>query len=275
MRLRRKQEWPNAGPVLLLMFHVAALAPGYSLSAAEQDGTEGPQIVFMIGEREYRTATTLREFFRTELAPDGCRATFIVAPDDGAAKHDFPGLEETLPPADLLVLSVRRRAPKQPQLAAVREHLAAGKPLVAIRTASHAFDIRGDSPAGHDQWLGFDEEVLGGKYSGHFGEESVQVQPHNAAADDPLLRGVTAWESTKLYRCELRSPAARLLLVGQRPNGDKEPVAWTSSFGPHGARVFYTSLGVDTDFQQPAFRHLLRNAVQWALAPTETKGTDP
>ena len=61
------------------------MPPGYSragrlLTAAEGDSTDGPQIVLMIGEREYQTEATLREFFRRELAPDGFRATFIVVP---------------------------------------------------------------------------------------------------------------------------------------------------------------------------------------------------
>ena len=42
-----------------------------------------------------------------------------------------------------------------------------------------------------------------------------------------------------------------------------EPVAWVSA-GPGGGRVFYTSLGHPGDFEVPAFRTMLRNAVYWA-----------
>lgn len=70
-------------------------------------------IVFMIGEREYDTEQSLRQFFARDLASRGFEATFITAPDSGAAKHDFVGIREALASADLLFLSVRRRAPRK------------------------------------------------------------------------------------------------------------------------------------------------------------------
>ena len=46
--------------------------------------------------------------------------------------HDFPGAA-ALNDADLLVLSVRRRAPKAEQMALIRRYLELGKPLVGIQ----------------------------------------------------------------------------------------------------------------------------------------------
>ena len=66
-----------------------------------------PRAVFLIGEDEYKTETTLPAFARKELEPMGIRCTFIIA--DPKRPHDFPGIE-ALDDADLLVLSVRRRA---------------------------------------------------------------------------------------------------------------------------------------------------------------------
>jgi type 1 glutamine amidotransferase len=240
-----------------------------TLRAAEAPRNGGAQIVFMIGEPEYRTDETLPEYFQSELAPLGYQAKFIVAARDGAKQHDFDGLESALSQADLLVLSVRRRAPTPSQLQSVREYLNSGRPLVAIRTASHSFDTRGDSPPGHEQWQGFDETVLGGKYSGHYGDERIRVRVAEEAKDDPLLRGVTSWESSKLYQCELQSADARLLLTGERPNGEQQPVAWTNRFGTGSARILYTSLGIESDFENPAFRRFLRNAIEWALGHGE------
>ncbi len=57
----------------------------------------------------------------------------------------------------------------------------------------------------------------------------------------------------------------QLLLVGRRPDGQEEPVAWTFRYGPRAARVFYTSLGLESDFQQSSFRRLLDGAIRWAL----------
>ena len=67
---------------------------------------------------------------------------------DPKTPHDFPGAL-ALDDADLLVLSVRRRAPKADEMALIRRYIEAGKPLVGIRTACHAFDTRGKAPPGH------------------------------------------------------------------------------------------------------------------------------
>jgi type 1 glutamine amidotransferase len=54
-----------------------------------------------------------------------------------------------------------------------------------------------------------------------------------------------------------------VLLTGRAEGiAQPEPVAWTRT-GPGGGRVFYTSLGHPGDFEVPAFRALLRNAIYW------------
>lgn len=243
-------------PVLLLLFTVDV--------AAEK------KVVFMIGEREYGTKDTLQEFYKTELAPQGWQANFVLAPSRGEAKNNFPGLENALKDADLFFLSVRRRAPTIGQLNAVREYLSAGKPMIGVRTASHPFDTRGQAPSGHAEWLGFDEEVLGAKYTGHYGDETFAIETLEGGKTHPLLEGVVMGESTKLYKNELSSPASHLLLQGRRENGDLEPVAWTHTYGPQKAWVFYTSLGVPQDFKDEGFRQLLRNAVEHSTISKET-----
>ena len=56
----------------------------------------------------------------------------------------------------------------------------------------------------------------------------------------------------------------RALLAGDRfPASRPEPVAWVNRKGTR--RIFYTSLGHPADFENPAFRRLLKNAVFWAL----------
>ena len=66
------------------------------------------------------------------------------------------------------------RTPPQDQLALVKKHLDAGKPLVGIRTASHAFSLRNNAqpPENHAAWLDFDRDVLGtsgvGEWKGEF-----------------------------------------------------------------------------------------------------------
>ncbi len=102
-----------------------------------------PHVVFVIGEDEYDMARTLPNFADAELAPRGIRTTIIHA--SSGDRNDFPGLE-ALSSADAMLIGVRRRTLKTEQLAQIRRFILAGKPVVAIRTASHAFSLR-DNPA--------------------------------------------------------------------------------------------------------------------------------
>lgn len=248
--------------VLLLAI---TLAPLFPVSAKA-----GPHIVFMIGEREYGTVETLPEFFKTELAPKGFTADFITAPTEGEGRNDFPGLEEALAKADLVVVSVRRRAPKTSQLHALRAYLDAGKPLIGLRTASHAFHLRGEAPPeGHALWESFDPEVLGGNYHDHYGDESFVISTADGAGNSPLLKGVDLKPSSRLYRSGPLAKSATPLLIGTLEGNPPEPVAWTNRYGPKNAKVFHTSLGAREDFDQPGFRQLLANAVNWALEKDE------
>ena len=109
-----------------------------------------PHVVFLIGEREYKTQETLPKFARDELIGKlKFRCTFVHA--DAKDGNSFPGIE-AIETADLVILSVRRRSPQVADLARVRKYLAAGRPLVGIRTASHAFHTKGKHPRGHAEW---------------------------------------------------------------------------------------------------------------------------
>jgi type 1 glutamine amidotransferase len=226
-------------------------------------------IVMMIGEDEYKTWETLPDFAAKELKTAGHRVTIIHA--DAADKNQFPGLIEALRDADLLVLSVRRRTPVKEQLDAVRAHLAAGKPLVGIRTASHAFALRPKDTLTDPKlavWQDFDPEVLGGHYSGHHGKERVAVALAPGAEKHPILDGVTVanlFGAYGLYKVSPLEKDTTPLLLGTIAGQPAEPVAWTRHFGEKRARIFYTSLGAADDFTLPDFRRFLTNAVMWAL----------
>jgi len=228
----------------------------------------------VIAEREYHTKETLPAFARAHLGKDFCVDYVFADPKDGSK---LPGIG-ILHDADLAVLSVRRRVPPKAQLHVVLKYIAAGKPLVAIRTSSHAFALRkGDVPAGHDAWPAFDREVLGCNYQGHHGRPSggektfVRVAP--SAGDHPILASVTKDEfevRSSLYKSQPLEKGATLLMTGRV--GDKkphEPVAWTFTH-PGGGRVFYTSLGHVDDFKMEPFQRLLKNGIYWA-AGKQTK----
>jgi putative membrane-bound dehydrogenase-like protein len=222
-----------------------------------------PRVVFMIGEDEYKTEQTLPAFAAKELEPLGIRCTFAIA--DPKTPNDFPGIE-ALKDANLLFVSVRRRAPAAEQMAIIRQYIEAGKPFVGIRTACHAFDMRGRAPAGHTEWRTFDPDVLGGHYTTHYPAtiKSLIDQPPEHK-EHPILQGVkTPFTSqSSLYKVRPLAASTETLLLGTVPDNPSEPVAWVNHKGT--ARIFFTSLGGPADFELPEFRRLLRNAVFWAL----------
>ncbi len=215
-----------------------------------------PKVVFLSVETEYQSKTTLAAFARNDLAFHyGWNCTFLQS--DRA--DDLPGLE-ALKEADLAVFFMRRTTLPPAQLKLIRAYLEAGKPVVALRTSSHAFQ----------NWLAFDGEVLGGHYAGHFNNRDpktrVWVMPE--AQGHPILKGLSPEPflvSSWLYKTRPLGAQAVPLMLGRVDNQTAtEPVAWVNQH--QGARVFYTSLGHPDDFAMPEFRRLLRNGIFWALS---------
>ena len=226
-------------------------------------------ILMVIGEDEYKTEQTLPAFARQELEPRGFQVRVVHA--DSADKNNFPGLAEAAARADLVLISVRRRTPPNEQLAAIRAHLAAGKPLVGIRTASHAFAVRDQKTPlanGAATWPEFDSEVLGGHYTGHHGDGPKIATAAAPGADrHPILRGVDLTQllgNGSLYKVTPLAGSTTPLLLGSIPGQGPEPSHGRIRHAPAQSRVFYTSLGHPDDFQNPAFRKLLLNGICWA-----------
>jgi putative heme-binding domain-containing protein len=236
-----------------------------------------PQIVFLIGEDEYDTRRTLPEFARAELEDRGLNSTFVHA--DEKDPNRFAGIE-AVRNADLLVVSVRRRALPKKDLDLIRQHVANGKAVVGIRTASHAFDTQVPSPD-HAVWPTFDVDVLGSHYLGHYGNKPpkdpptvVRIVPE--AATHPVLTGVppSGFNVTShLYKYEKHAGTMTPLLTGQvEGKPETQRLAWV--YTGNNRRVFYTSLGNQADFELPAFRRLLLNGILWSLnlpVPPEPK----
>ncbi len=226
------------------------------------------QIAFLISEPEYHTAETLPEFAKKELAFRGFHCTFIQA--DASDPNAFTGIE-AIKNADLLVVSVRRRTPPKEQLELIRQHLNAGRPLVGIRNASHAFDAKPPDER-HDSWSTFDVDILGASYQGHYANKppnspATLLSVVADAATHPVLTGIPAGGvrvTSHLYKSRNLAPTVTPLLNGQLEGTSSiEPVAWVNTGNQR--RVFYTSLGNPEDFQLPAFRRLLLNGILWSL----------
>ena len=219
------------------------------------EGDVRPRVVVAIAEREYRTTETLGGFAENYWGAVQGHQVTVLRGDPKA--HHIPGFAESVRDADVVILSVRRQALPADDISALRGHLAAGKPLIGIRTSSHAFDARGQGPEGHLDWPRFDPEVLGGNYHGHHAN-GLTVAVH-AVGDHPLLAGVEPGFTSRgsLYKVSPISDSALAVLLGSVEGHAAEPVAWVHHYGPEKAKVFYTSLGHPGDFENPAFLKLL------------------
>jgi len=233
------------------------------VGATAQPVAASKKLVMLIAENEYETATTLPAFAAAHLARE---FSVVTAAGSTAAGATAFADVSAVASADVLLVSVSRRPLPPEQLAVIRRHVAAGKAVVGIRTASHAFSPVKNQPLlpGLDQWPEFDAEVLGGNYAGHHGKGPV-LRVTASDPTRPLLRGVPATfdSSAWLYRNTPLRPGAEVLLTGAIPGQPAEPVAWTFRRAD-GGRTFSTSLGLPADFKNPAFTRLLANGVRWA-----------
>ena len=258
-------------PWMVAICFLAALPSVYG-----EPGPEKPQkrhIVFLISEdpdnyEAHKTIPTFAELLKakysfevTVLLGEGPRNAFV-----------FNNLE-ILDKADLLVVFCRRVALSPAQLDLIRKYLAAGKPVIGLRTANHAFSLREEAKPGHTAWWEFVPEILGCENKGYGpvapGTDVSVSQSHRSHA---IVSGLpSTWHSTgNLYLvAPLVDPDAVILLNGSA-DGKTEPIAWTRETKDK-SRVFYTSLGHPDDFKSDAFQTLLVNGILWALKKKPTR----
>lgn len=246
----------------------ALIFAGFAVSLCPAADPSRVKLVMLIAGQSYATDRTLPAFAARFLAPQ-----FEVTIADGAMtnpEHRFAGFAPVAS-ADVLLVSVWRRTPPQAQLDAIRRHVAAGKPVVGVATASHAWTPRrGAAPApGSAAWPEWDAEVIGGNYTGHRSIKLITTVTA-AAPGHPLLRGVTLPFTSKMELNQVTPlrPGAVPLLTGTVDGFPGEPVAWTW-IRADGGRTFFTPLGHPEDFDHPSFQQLLRNGIRWAAGLPE------
>jgi len=178
---------------------------------------------------------------------------------------EFPSVE-VLDRTDVLVVYVRRIGLPTEQMQRVKKYVKeSGKGLVALRTSSHGFAPR-SLPDGCADWQEFDQEVLGGNYTGH-GHNDIGSEIWNVREQErsPILKDVrpSVWHSagSVYYTIPIIDDATVYQYAASSERG-RMPLTWTRMYGK--TRVAYTALGHKTDFEVPAFKSLIRNLVHWA-----------
>ena len=118
-------------------------SPFVAYEAGEGAG-QGRHIVLVSGDEEYRSEEGLPALARILSSRHGFRCTVLFAVDPATGivnphvNTNIPGLEH-LDDADLMFILTRWRVLPDEQMAPIDRYLKAGKPVIALRTATHAF----------------------------------------------------------------------------------------------------------------------------------------
>jgi len=214
--------------------------------------------------------------------------------------QSLPGAD-ALDTADVIIMSLRFRAWPDEAMKHFDAAHRRGVPIIALRTSTHAFNFPAGSPWSNYTWNnktthpgGFGRQVLGETWVAHWGKHKVEatrgvLEP--AATTDALFNSVTdLFGTTDVYEAappaDAKILARGLVLQGMRPtdapatyrkttaakieqavNAPAMPIVWTRNYltsSGASAKIFTTTLGAATDFEQESLRRLIVNATYWA-----------
>jgi type 1 glutamine amidotransferase len=288
----------NRGKFLLLgtLLLCAAAAAADRLVIPGRNGPgKGKRIVLVSGDEEYRSEQALPQLARILSQRHGfdCTVLFAINPANGAISpnqnDNIPGLE-ALDSAGLMILFTRFRNLPDTQMKHIVDYVESGRPVVAMRTATHAFDLKTSKTYQRYSWNskewdgGFGRHVLGETWIAHHGKHGVQSTRGIVVTGQekhPILRGIQSgsiWVPTDVYKVRLPLPDGTQPLVlgevleGMNPadapvagnqNDPMMPVAWTRTYA--GGRIFTTTMGSAQDLLNESLRRLLVNACYWAI----------
>jgi len=263
---------------------------------------QGKRVVLVAGDDEYHSEEALPELAKILALRHGfkCTVLFAINSEDGTIdpheRRNIPGLE-ALQHADLLILFMRFSDLPDEQMKYLVDYVESGRPIIGIRTSTHAFDIKPGSTFERysfnskvEGWEGgFGRRVLGEtwvNHHGNHGKESTRGLIVKGEEHNPILRGVedgAIWAPTDVYEVRLPLPGTcHPLILGEvltnmnpndppapgKANNPMMPVAWTNSptvSQGRTARVFTSTIGSADDFENGALRRLLVNAAYWAV----------
>lgn len=268
----------------------------------EYAGASGPgkgkHIVFVSGDEEYRSEEALPMLAQILSKRYGfnCTVLFSIDPKTGAIdamnRSNIPGLQK-LETADLMVIFTRFRELPDEQMKHIDNYLKAGKPVIGIRTATHAFNYTNNltsSFAKYDfrstvaDWeSGFGRKILGETWVDHHGNHGNEgtralINGVQERAKNPILNGVKdIWCATDVYAVTKLPESAEVLLYGQCTKGMTAdapvnlgksimPVSWTMTYeivpGKKG-KVLTSTMGASIDLVNEDLRRFFVNACFW------------
>jgi hypothetical protein len=277
-----------------------ALLSAWLVIAGGDGPGHGKHVVLISGDEEYRSEEMLPQMAKILAKRHGfkCTVLFAINPKEGTIdpnqSDNIPGLE-ALDSADLMVIFTRFRKMPDAQMKHVVDYVESGKPVIGLRTATHAFDPKPGTTYAKWKWNskdwdgGFGRQVLGETWISHHGNHGKQSTRGIIAKGQethPIIRGIKSgdiWGPTDVYGVRLPLPGDSTPLVlgevltGMSPtdppatgkvNEPMLPIAWTHTYmTPAGksARTFTSTMASSQDFESEGLRRLLVNACYWAV----------
>ena len=281
--------------MLIKLCTVNAAEPGLVIEGKEGIG-KGQHIVFVTGEEYYRSEEGMSMFAKILSQHHGYKCTVLFAIDPATGfinankANNIPGLE-ALKSADLMVVFARFRELPDADMKHIVDYVNAGKPVLGIRNATHAFRYSANSTSPYKNWDfqskawlgGFGQQILGDTWIAHYGKfqkEATLATVVSSQRNNPVLRGVadTIFCHTDVNSVERLTPQDLVLMQGQVLSGlnpmdppvtDKRkdvrmPFAWFKTYtAPSGkeGRSFSTTAGASLDWQSEDLRRLMVNAI--------------
>lgn len=254
----------------------------------------GKHVVLLAGDEEYRSEESLPMLGKLLSQRHGfkCTVLFSVNPADGTIdpinQTNVPGMH-LVGTADLVITAFRFRELPDRDMQHLADYLQAGKPIIALRTATHAFNFTRNKQSPFAKWDfaskewpgGFGQQVLGEtwiNHHGYHGTEATRGLIDGTNAKHPVLRGVAdVFGPTDVYGVVHLKPTDTVLMHGMvlagmkpdaAPNWKKSlmPLVWTRDYTwPNGktTRAFTSTIGAAVDFQSEDLRRLMVNAAYW------------
>jgi type 1 glutamine amidotransferase len=268
---------------------------GQWVTYEDKDGPgKGKQIVLLAGDEEYRSEEGLPQLGKILSQRHGfkCTVLFSQDPKDGTLdpnnQTNIPGMQ-LIDSADLVIMQFRFRELPDPDMKHLVDFLQSGKPIIALRTSTHAFNYTRNKQSPYAKYSfdgrewrgGFGQEVLGDTWISHHGNhkvESTRGLVDGLNEKHPVLRGVQdVWGPTDVYGIIHLKPGDKILLYGltlqgmkpsDLPNYNKSimPIAWTRDYAWENGkttRSLTTTMGAATDLECADLRRLLVNACYW------------
>jgi hypothetical protein len=288
-------------PAAVALACLGAAHPQSLVYEGKRGPGSGKHIVFVVGDQEYRSEESMPALARMLAERHGFQATVLLPLNrqtgevDPATIDNIPGLA-ALRGADLMVLFARWLELPDEQMKEIIDYTNSGRPIVALRTSTHAFNYKVHKESPYTKYSydnkefagGFGRQVLGDTWVRHYGAHQKQstrgvIAP--GAQNHPILKGVRdIWGESDVYAITTLTGDSQPLVMGQVLMGmeaasppdaaktDMMPIAWTKTYiGDFGKadRIFTTTMGHVMDFKNEGFRRLLVNACYWAVGLEE------